>query len=90
MSKMIKTADTNIKIDTSSIMVFEISNFSFEVDARYPWIDVYLTGGEGKEFVTSIDDDNMPTFVESEDGYEELKIYCLNWFFNNVEIIKGE
>lgn len=72
MSKMIKTTNTDIK-----------------VDERYPWIDVYLTGGESKEFVTQIDEENMPTFVDYPEGYEELKRYCLNWFFKNVEIVKS-
>lgn len=88
MSKMIKTTNTDIKVDTSSIMVVEIGDFSFEADERYPWIDVYLTGGEHKEFVTQIDEENQPIFVDnSKEGYEKMKRYCLNWFFNNVEIV---
>lgn len=86
MSKMIKTTDTDIKIEESTILVVEIGTLSFEIDERYPWIDVYLTGGESKEFVTQIDEENMPVFVE----HEELKRYCLNWYFNNVEIIASE
>lgn len=85
MSKMIKTTDTDIKIEESIILVVEIGTLSFEIDERYPWIDVYLTGGESKEFVTQIDEENMPVFVE----HEELKRYCLNWYFNNVEIVKN-
>ena len=88
MSKMLKITNTDIKVDASSIMVVEISDFSFEVDERYPWIDVYLTGGEHKEFVTQIDEDDTSIFSDSEEGYESLKRYCLNWFFNNVEIVK--
>lgn len=83
MSKMIKTTDTEMKIDTSSILVVEIGTLSFEVDGRFPWINVYAIGGEHKEFVTEIDEDDMPIFVE----HEELKLYCMNWYFNNVEII---
>lgn len=84
MSKMIKTTDTDIKVDTSTILVIEIGILSFEVDSRFPWINVYLIGGESKEFVTEIDEDDMPIFVE----HEELKRFCLNWYFNNVEIIE--
>lgn len=84
MSKMIKTTDLDIAVDTSTILVVNIGGLSFEVDERYPWIDVYLIGGENKEFITEIDDKDMPVFVE----HEELQRYCLNWYFNNVEIIK--
>lgn len=86
MSKMIKTTDTDITVDTTTIMVVQIGTLRFEIDDRYPWMDVYLTGGESKEFVTQIDEENMPVFVE----HEELKRYCLNWYFNNVEIIASE
>ncbi|MGG7144930.1 hypothetical protein ACQPVP_15925 [Clostridium nigeriense] len=86
MSKMIKTTDTDVKVDTTKILVVEIGTLSFELDERFPWIDVYLVGGESKEFVTQIDEENMPAIVE----HEELIRYCLNWYFNNVEIIASE
>lgn len=88
MSKIIKTTNTDIRVDTSSIMVIEIGDFSFEVDERYPWIDMYLIGGEYKEFVAQIDEEDMPVFSDYPEGYENLKRYCLNWFFKNVEIVK--
>lgn len=85
MTKMIKTTDTEMKVDTSSILVVEIGSLSFEVDERFPWINVYAIGGEHKEFVTEIDEDDMPIFVE----HDELKRFCLNWYFNNVEIVES-
>lgn len=83
MSKMIKTTDTNIEVDIATILVVQIGTLSFEVDERYPWIYVYSVGGENKEFIAQIDEEDMPVFVE----HKELKRYCLNWYFNNVEII---
>lgn len=83
MNKMIKTTNTNINVETSNILVAEIGDFSFEKDERYHWIDVYMIGNENKKFVAQIDEENMPTIVE----HEELKIFALNWFFNNVEIV---
>lgn len=84
MFKKIKTTDINVKVDTSTILLVEIGTLSFEVDERYPWINVYLIGGENKEFITEIDDKDMPVFVE----HEELQRYCFLNYFNNVEIIK--
>ena len=84
MSKMIKTTDTEMKIDTSSILVVEIGDLSFEKDERFFWIDFYTGSGENKKFITQIDEDDMPILIE----HEELKRYCLNWYFNNVEIIE--
>ncbi|NRY58847.1 ubiquitin [Clostridium acetobutylicum] len=82
MNKKIKTTDTNINIDESTILVVEIGVLSFEVDERYPWIDVYFIGNESKEFITQIDEEKMPIFVK----HEELKRFALNWYFNNVEL----
>lgn len=87
MSKMIKTTNADIKVDTSTTLVVEIGELCFEVDERFPWINVYkITNFIKKEFITEIDEDDMPVFVE----HEELKRYCLNWYFNNVEIIASE
>ncbi|MDZ5017033.1 hypothetical protein GNF72_17845, partial [Clostridium perfringens] len=69
MEKMIKTTDTNIAVDTTTILVVQIGRLSFELDQRFPWIDVYSVGGEHKEFVTQIDEEDMPVMVE----HEELK-----------------
>lgn len=81
---MIKTTDTNIEVYTSTILVVQIGTLNFEVDERYHWIDVYRTVDFTKrEYVTEIDEEDMPIFVEN----GELERYCLNWYFNNVEII---
>ena len=87
MEKMIKTTNSDIKVDTSTTLVVEIGELCFEVDERFPWINVYkIADFVKKEFITEIDEDDMPTFVD----HEELKRYCLNWYFNNVEIIASE
>lgn len=89
MSKRIKTTDLEVQIDTTTVNVVEIGIFRFEYDERYPWISVYDIGNEDRALVTEIDDDNMPSFLGSnEEIFKELKIYCLNWYFNNVEIVK--
>lgn len=85
MTKKIKTTDTGVEVNTSSILVVEISNFSFEVDERYPWIEVYSIGGESKEFVTEIDGEDLPILT----NHDDLKIFALNWYFENVEIVKN-
>ena len=87
MSKMIKTSNTDINIELSTINVVKIGDFQFEIEEGYPWVDVYLTGGECKEFITQIDDlDGTPIPTGIDD--EEFKAFCLNWYFNNVEIVK--
>lgn len=84
MNKIIKTTSTNTEVKVSNILVVEIGDFSFEVDERYPWINVYQLGGECKIFVTEIDEDDMPIFSDC----ETLKVFALNWYFNNVEIVR--
>ena len=83
MSKLLKISNTDLTIETSSIMVVQIGNYYFEIDERFSWIEVYLNGKEHKKFVAEIDEDDMPLADP-----DEFKMYCLKWFFNNVEIVK--
>lgn len=83
MSKLIKTNDTNLSVELSQINVVKIGVLSFEIEDGYPWIDVYLLSGEQKEFLTEIDGEDVPTGLIE----EEFKAFCLNWYFDNVEII---
>ena len=89
MSKRIKTTDLEVAIDITTINVVEIGMFRFEYDERFPWISVYDIGNEDRTLVAEIDDDNMPSFLGTDkESFEKMKIYCLNWYFNNVEIVK--
>lgn len=90
MSKLIKTTIADLKVDTSTTMVVEIGELTFEFDERFPWIKVFKRtddSWENREYITEINEDDMPVFVESEESFCELKKYCLNWYFNNVEIV---
>lgn len=90
MSKLIKTTIVDLTVDTSTTMVVEIGELTFEVDERFPWIKVFRRtddSWENREYITEINEDDMPTFVGGEESFAELKRYCLNWYFNNVEIV---
>lgn len=76
------TTNTDLEVRTTNIQVVEIGNLAFEQDERYPWVDVYLIGNEGREaFIEQIDEEEMPV------GLEELKAFALNWYFKNVEVV---
>ncbi|ELQ0171779.1 hypothetical protein ACSXCW_03735 [Clostridium perfringens] len=80
--KLITTNNTDLEVKTTNIQVVEIGDLAFEQDERYPWIDVYLIGNEGgKEFLEQIDEEEMPI------GLEELRVFALNWYFKNVEVV---
>lgn len=86
MSKFIEINDTNLEVEVSTINVIKIGTLSFEIEEGYPWIDVYLLGGDHKEFLIEIDGtegDIIPTGIDT----EEFKAFCLNWYFNNVQIV---
>ncbi len=76
------TTNTDLEVRTTNIQVVEIGDLAFEQDERYPWVDVYLIGNEGRsEFLEQIDEKEMPV------GLEELRVFALNWYFKNVEIV---
>lgn len=76
-----------LKIDTTGIMVVEIEEYTFEVDERFPWVNVYKRLDDkwgNRSFVTEINGDDTPIFVNSEEGYEALIKYCKDWYLNHV------
>lgn len=76
------TTNTDLEVRTTNIQVVEIGDLAFEQDERYPWVDVYLIGNEGRaEFLEQIDEKEMPV------GLEELRVFALNWYFKNVEVV---
>ncbi|MCX0353227.1 hypothetical protein LI064_01655 [Clostridium perfringens] len=82
MEVKFRTTNADLEVKTSNIQVVEIGDLSFEVDERFPWIYVYVLEDEEKaELLETIDEIEMPT------GLEELKVFALNWYFKNVEVI---
>lgn len=82
MEGKFRTTNADLEVKTSNIQVVEIGDLSFEMDERFPWIYVYvLEDGEKTEILEIIDEIEMPT------GLEELKVFALNWYFKNVEIV---
>lgn len=43
------TTNTDLEVRTTNIQVVEIGDLAFEQDERYPWVDIYLIGDEGRE-----------------------------------------
>lgn len=82
MNKLIKTTNTNTSITASNIHVVEIGDLSFERDERFLWVDVYLIGGEEKEFLMQID--NTPVLSSISD----LDNFAKEWFEKNVRIVE--
>lgn len=83
MSKRIKTNSTDFRVSTSTAMIVNVGTFKFVKNEEYPWIDIYMTGGEKDEFIEQLDD------TEDEPiNFDELKVIALNWVFDNVEVAK--
>ncbi|WP_338631500.1 ubiquitin [Clostridium baratii] len=83
MSKLIKTTNTDIEVKAIEIKVVEIEDYSFELDEKIPCVDVYYYSDKGKVFVEAIVEE-----VKEIVSIKDLKRIALNWFFNNVEIVK--
>jgi len=64
--------------------VVEIGMNSFEKDERFPRVNAYRIGDESNEFITEIESDETCEIINC----EELKVFALNWYFNNIEIVK--
>lgn len=81
--KILSSSINNIEVSIPVINFTEISDLYFEIYEGFPWINVYKIKDTRKEFLLEIDEDEVCRIVTNED----LKVYALNWFFNNVEIV---
>jgi len=81
--KKIKTTNTNFEINTRTAMVVTIGNFKFIKEELFPWVDIFLIGGETDEFIEQHDGEEICNIVD----FEDFKVFSLNWSFNNVEVL---
>lgn len=81
MNKKIKTDLTDFEIGISTATIVTIGIFKFIKDEEYPWVDIYMTGGEKDEFIEQVD-------IRDEITLDEIRTWAVNWVFNNVEVTK--
>jgi len=84
MIKKIKTTDLDLTVRTSTAIIIQVGLIKFVKDEEYPWIDIFVTGGETDEFIEQEDTENASRVIDLED----LKIFAVNWVFENVEVVK--
>lgn len=86
MDKRIKTTDADMRVSTTTIEVVDINGVRFEHDEQLPCVQVYMTNcdGEERELLEEIEETETEPIV----GFEDLHRVALNWYFNNVEIVK--
>lgn len=86
MSKRVKTTDADIRVNTTTIEVIDINGIRFEHDEQLPCVQVYMTSCDGEEL--ELLDEIEVTETEPIINFDDLKRVSLNWYFNNVEIVK--
>lgn len=84
MNKKITITDVNLSLRTSTAIIVQVGLIKFVKDKQYPWVDIFLTGGETDEFVVQADTEKASKVIDLED----LKIFAINWVFENVEVVK--
>jgi hypothetical protein len=84
MSKKISTTNDDITVTTGIALVVRVGSFKFVKEEDYPWIDIFMIGNENDELLEQEDSDKANEIIDLTD----LKIFALNWVFDNVEITK--
>lgn len=84
MNKKIITTDTDLSIRTSTAIIVSVGTIKFVKDEEYPWIDIFVTGGETDEFIAQEDTEKASRVIDLED----LKVFAINWVFENTEVVK--
>jgi len=70
-----------MEVNTTTIEVVEINGVRFEHDEQLVEIEVYSKEGT---LVDVIEEELQSPVID----FEDLKREALNWYFNNVEIVK--
>lgn len=85
-SKKIKTTNSDMEIRCTNHLVVEINSFKFIFDEELPhWVTILsCTNGADFESIDELDDD----LILEISTLDDLKRVALNWYFDNVEIVK--
>ena len=80
-----KTKDLNMNIDTHNEMVVTIDDVIFICSEECNSVDIMLgKRDQGADHIDTIDNEVTSRIVDLED----LKTFAVNWFFENVEVVK--
>lgn len=73
----------DVKVDTSTVMVAEVGDLRFEMDERFPWINVFIYDNTdlGYSLIDEIEE------IESIMNHEDLAAVAMNYYFKNVKIV---
>lgn len=84
MTKINTLFDGDIKIDTSNIMVIDVAELRFQLDERFPWIDVLIMDDTdtGYSFVEQIELEEKISMTE-----EEFRVFSINWYLKHTEFL---
>jgi hypothetical protein len=80
-----KTKDLNMNIDTHNEMVVTIGDVIFICSEELNSVDIILgERDQGADHIDTIDNEATSRIIDLED----LKTFSVNWFFENVEVVK--
>lgn len=73
----------DVRVKTSTIMVVEVGDLRFEMDERFPWINVFITDNTdlGYSLIDEIEE------IEPIINHEDLAVVAMNYYFKNVSIV---
>ncbi len=81
----ILSKDLDMTIDTHNEMVVRIDDLIFVCSDEFNSVDILLgTRDVSTDYIDSVDNETTSKIV----GLEDLRIFAVNWFFENVEVVK--
>jgi len=81
----ILSRDLNMTIDTHNEMVVRIDDVIFIHNEEFTEVSILIgERDQGADFIDIIDNEVTKKIVDLED----LKTFAVNWFFENVEVVK--
>lgn len=83
IEKMIQTFTGDIKVEFSTIMVAEVGNLRFEMDERFPWINVFINDNSDLGYSKIDELEEIKPIIT----HDDLVVVAMNYYFEKVHMV---
>lgn len=82
-SKINSIYNGDIAVNTSTVMVVEVGELRFEMDERFPWINVFINDDSEVGYSLIDELEEIDPIITNED----LAVVAMNYYFKNVKVV---
>lgn len=73
----------DIKVELSTIMVVEVGDLRFEMDERFPWINVFINDNSDLGYSKIDELEEIKPII----NHDDLVVVAMNYYFEKVRMV---